>query len=230
MDRKTLALMLTEAILIVVLVVVVAVDFNGHKAPATEHAAASHEAVETGHAEEGAAEEKAEVAVAEAPAAVEVAKAEVKEEVKEEKPAAKEDPKKAEEAAPAKAAAAGKTEVADVIAMNNPAYAKHKKAIVQFTHKKHTEEYKIGCGECHHNDKGEALNDLKMGDAVQNCIACHDKPGKAPKDVKDKAEKLTYHTNALHKNCIDCHKADNKKKKNKAAPASCGKCHIKAKK
>ncbi|GBC59103.1 cytochrome c, class III family protein [Desulfonema ishimotonii] len=228
MDRKTLVLMLTEALLIVVLVVVIALDFN--KAPAEKHVAASHDAVHEEAAQDAAVEEKTEVA--EAPAAKEVAKAEIKEEAPEaEEVAEKEEVKKevAEKAEKAAPAAAGKTEVADVIAMDNPTYAKHKKTIVQFTHKKHIEEYKLSCGECHHDEKAEPLKDLKMGDAVQGCIACHDKPGKAPKEVKDKAEKLTYHTNALHKNCIDCHKAHNKKNNTKAAPASCGQCHVKKK-
>ena len=40
------------------------------------------------------------------------------------------------------------------------------------------------------------------------------------------AEKLAYHANALHENCISCHKAYNKENKTKAAPSSCTKCHI----
>ncbi len=132
--------------------------------------------------------------------------------------------------APVEAASSGgKTEVADIIAMNNLIYPKHKKTIVSFPHKKHTTEIKIGCGECHHDDGGNPLSGLKMGDAVEGCAACHDKPGKAPKGVKG-AEKLKYHANALHANCIKCHKKYNKKNKTKAAPASCNGCHPKAKK
>ena len=133
------------------------------------------------------------------------------------------------------------TAVQDVIRMENKAYDKHTKAIVDFTHKKHNEEYKIGCGECHHDDKGQPLNDLKLGDDVQSCIECHKNPGQMPGKMKKemkaakaskkeiKAKKMEYHAEAIHDNCISCHKAHNKKNKTKAAPASCAKCHPKKK-
>ena len=127
------------------------------------------------------------------------------------------------------------TEVKDEIPMDNPAYKKHKKSIATFTHKKHSEEYEIGCGECHHDKDGKPLNDLKLGDDVQNCIECHKKPGKA-KSSKDKKltdkEKREYHANAIHDNCIGCHKEDNKKKTGKKtgpAPTKCNDCHPKDK-
>ena len=119
-----------------------------------------------------------------------------------------------------------------VIAMDNSIYAKHKKGISQFTHQKHFEDYKIGCGDCHHDDSGEPLTDLKLGDDVVGCAECHSEPGKAPKSKKKKlsdSERLEYHAEALHDNCIACHKTYNKKNKTKAAPASCGKCHPKNK-
>jgi hypothetical protein len=131
------------------------------------------------------------------------------------------------------------TQVADVIKMENPAY-EHTKGIVEFSHTKHSTEYGAACGDCHHDDKGQPL-DLKEGDDVQKCIECHTKPGEVPKDVKKewrakkikRAEKkkleLEYHAEALHANCIDCHKKWNKENKSKAAPASCSKCHPKTK-
>ena len=126
------------------------------------------------------------------------------------------------------------TEVKDEIVMENPAY-KHKKGIVTFTHKKHHEEYKLGCGECHHDKDGKPLNDLKMGDDVQGCIECHKKPGKAKSSKDNKLtekEEREYHANALHDNCIGCHKDDNKKKTGKTAgpaPTKCNDCHPKDK-
>lgn len=124
------------------------------------------------------------------------------------------------------------TDVPDVVKMENKAYTEHTKGIVMFTHKKHVEEYKAGCGECHHDEKGKPLNDLKAGDNVQNCIECHNKPGEKPKG-KDAPklsakEKLQYHAEALHKNCRDCHKEHNKKNKTKDAPTTCKACHPKA--
>jgi len=154
-----------------------------------------------------------------------VAKTEAKQETKvaHKKEAPKAAPKKAE---PVKSELpAAKTEVADVIMMENPAYAKHKKGIVKFTHKAHIEDYQIACGECHHDSNGKPL-EIKMGDPVQNCIACHSKPSRKKSGVKGK-EQLEYHAEALHMNCIGCHKAYNKENGTKAAPSSCGKCHPK---
>ena len=126
------------------------------------------------------------------------------------------------------------TKVPDVIKMENEAYKTHKKSIMTFSHKKHIEEYKAGCGECHHDDKGKALDNLKEGDNVQNCIECHKKPGERPKGKGapklSKKERLDYHAEALHYNCKDCHKKFNKKNKTKKAPTTCTKCHPKKKK
>ena len=134
------------------------------------------------------------------------------------------------------------TSVPDVIKMDHKAYKEHTKGIVEFSHKKHHEEYKVGCGECHHDDKGKPLTDLKMGDDVKGCIECHKIPGQMPgalkKEMKEKkaskeeiaAKELEYHAEAIHENCISCHKEYNKKNKTKAAPQSCTKCHPKEKK
>jgi hypothetical protein len=131
------------------------------------------------------------------------------------------------------------TQVADVIKMQNPAYSEHTKGIVEFTHKKHAADYGAACGDCHHDDKGQPLADLKEGDDVQQCIACHSKPGEVPKELKkewkdkklkkEETNKLAreYHAEALHDNCIGCHKTWNKENKSKAAPTSCTKCHPK---
>ncbi|MFP4477550.1 MAG: cytochrome c3 family protein [Desulfatibacillaceae bacterium] len=125
----------------------------------------------------------------------------------------------------------------DVIKMKNPAYEEHTKGIVEFTHTKHYKDYGIGCGDCHHDDKGQPLTGLKEGDDVQDCIECHSKPGEMPRDVKKelrqkkasreeiaKAE-LDYHAEAIHANCITCHRDHNKEHKTRAAPTTCSKCH-----
>ncbi len=123
----------------------------------------------------------------------------------------------------------------DLIAMNNPAYETHKKGIVIFTHRKHFEDYGIGCGDCHHDDSGMPLEDLAEGDDVESCIDCHQgtqKP-KGEKLPKDEAI-MAYHFEALHANCIGCHKTYNIEhgdpKGKKPAPVSCGACHPKVKK
>jgi hypothetical protein len=128
------------------------------------------------------------------------------------------------------------TTVQDVIRMENKAYSKHTKGIVEFSHKKHMEDYKAGCGECHHDEKGKPLDGLKAGAPVQGCIECHKIPGEAPKG-KDapkltKQQSLEYHADAVHDNCRECHKKFNKEKGLKAkdpgyAPTACTQCHPK---
>ena len=134
--------------------------------------------------------------------------------------------------------------VPDVIPLNDPAYEKHKKGIVQFEHKKHWDDYSkqypdlypSKCGVCHHDENGKPLTELKDGDEVQKCIECHKIPSEAPKGKKakkklSKKEKIAqYHAEALHANCRDCHKKFNKKYKPKKAPTTCAKCHPKTKK
>ena len=140
------------------------------------------------------------------------------------------------------------TKVEDVIKLNEKAYAKHKKGIVVFSHKKHQKEYeekhpefyKNSCGECHHEDKdGKSvpLKNLKEGDNVKKCIECHKKPGyikgKKAKGLTKK-QKREYHANAYHDNCRGCHRTFNKKMKLKskdkgAAPTTCKRCHPKKK-
>ena len=123
------------------------------------------------------------------------------------------------------------TTAPDVIRMENKAY-EHTKGIVEFSHQKHATQYQVGCGECHHDEKGQPLSGLKEGDEVKSCFECHNKPGeikgKAAKGLSD-SEKLAYHANALHESCRECHKAYNKKNNTKAAPTTCSKCHPKTK-
>lgn len=127
------------------------------------------------------------------------------------------------------------TEVKDTFTLETDGYKKRKKAppkfnLVEFTHAKHAVDYKISCGECHHDKDGKAL-ELKAGDDVQGCGECHNKFKKDKKNKKD----IMVHENALHRNCIDCHKeinikAGDPKGRKGPAPTSCGKCHTKIKK
>lgn len=133
------------------------------------------------------------------------------------------------------------TEVKDVIMMENKqAYDKHTQPIVTFTHKKHNEEYKLGCGECHHDKDAKPLANLKVGDAVQPCLECHVNKGKPDKKAlaaitdaaAKKKEELKYHFTAIHENCQGCHEKYNVEKagdKRKGpAPVACTQCHPKA--
>lgn len=125
------------------------------------------------------------------------------------------------------------TEVDDVIKMQTKEYAEHKKGIVEFTHKKHAEDYDISCGECHHDAEGKPLT-LKMGDNVQRCVECHKETEKVRGEKISKEEKIIkYHEEAIHANCITCHKEHNislndpedPRGTKGPAPASCAKCH-----
>lgn len=131
------------------------------------------------------------------------------------------------------------TTVPDVITMQNKAYEKHTKGIVEFSHKRHVAEFNTTCGDCHHDDQGKPLTALKDGDNVESCITCHKIPGTVPGELKKewretkmpKAEQekreLEFHAEALHQNCITCHKDFNKKNNTKAAPVTCTTCHPK---
>ena len=127
------------------------------------------------------------------------------------------------------------TTAPDVVKLEAP--YEHTKPAVEFHHTKHATEYKnakgeaITCGECHHDDKGQPRT-LKEGDDVQKCFECHNQPGELKgKDAKGKsdAELIKYHANAMHGNCIGCHRDYNKANKTKAAPQTCTGCHPKEK-
>lgn len=123
------------------------------------------------------------------------------------------------------------TEVKDNLILEDPGYKKPKKRApkfksLAFTHKKHMEDHKISCGECHHDKENKPL-DLKIGDNVQKCSECHNKFKKDKKNKKD----IMVHENAMHQNCKTCHKqvnieAGDKKGTKGPAPYACSKCHI----
>ena len=125
--------------------------------------------------------------------------------------------------------AAGET-CPDTMTMESKLFPKHKKTLVDFTHKKHNIDYKIACADCHHVIK-DGKNTFKEGDAVQKCAECH-KEAKAPTGADapklSKAEKIkTYYYSAIHENCVGCHKKLKAEAK-PTGPTTCSKCHPKA--
>jgi hypothetical protein len=112
---------------------------------------------------------------------------------------------------------------------NEAAVSQRRMGIVMFTHEKHYQEppdgHGIGCGECHHDEEGKPLTDLKPGDPVQSCYECHnkkDRPRK-PQDISDedwRAMRLEYYVEAVHENCIECHQQQ-------GGPVKCTDCHVK---
>jgi hypothetical protein len=117
---------------------------------------------------------------------------------------------------------------ADVIKMENQeAFEQHRMPIVEFDHGAHLKAdpdgLGIGCGECHHDENGEPLVDLKPGGDVQGCFECHDGTGAGtPKDFMGPApdaEALNSYYTAVHVNCVGCHKEQ-------GGPKVCNECHV----
>jgi hypothetical protein len=206
MDKQSRNWLITGLILIVVLFIIIVVDAG--KKRALRQAAAELEPVSV-------------VDVVKSPL---LAQEETGEAAAGSKPETAEKKEKADTEASAEAAEAGG--VPAVFQMNEPAY-EHTRPIVAFTHQKHIDEYNIGCGKCHHDENVEPLTDITMEDDVNRCIDCHDQPGRAPKDTPA-GEEIYFHAEALHENCITCHRTYNKENDTKAAPASCSKCHKKS--
>jgi len=107
-------------------------------------------------------------------------------------------------------------DVPDELMLDDKSYAKDVKGPVKFTHKKHSEEYKAACTDCHHVYK-DGKNVWKEGDPVQKCSECHD----ADK-TEGKVKKLNL---AYHSNCKDCHKALAEEGKPTGPFKKCNDCH-----
>jgi hypothetical protein len=125
---------------------------------------------------------------------------------------------------------AAEQKVPEKITIESTLWKKHTKSPVDFNHKKHQEDYKIKCVECHHVYK-DGKNTWKEGDKVQKCMECHNEATikgekKLPKDKQKLNLKL-----AFHNNCTACHKKLKKKDRKKYAkiPTTCVKCHPKKK-
>jgi hypothetical protein len=90
----------------------------------------------------------------------------------------------------------------------------NQRGIVTFHHERHVLEYKLSCGECHHDDSGAPLASFSMGDRAPNCINCHDldfiHESHTPEmDVNCGECHMDKHGNPLEvleiQKCIDCH-------------------------
>ena len=110
-------------------------------------------------------------------------------------------------------------EVADTFKIDyRDKFQKTIKPPVEFTHKKHHDEFKVACAECHHVYK-DGKNVWQEGQEVQKCIECH-----SPDKKEAKAKKVLDLRNAFHKNCQTCHK--DAVKQGKKAPVKCAQCHV----
>jgi hypothetical protein len=123
-------------------------------------------------------------------------------------------------------AAPAAQKVPDTIEIKSALWPNPTKTPTTFSHKKHQEEYKIACTECHHVYK-DGKNVWKKGDPVQKCDVCHTEPTiqgemKLPPDKKKLNLKIAFHTN-----CVQCHQDLRKKDPAKYAkiPVTCAQCH-----
>jgi hypothetical protein len=98
------------------------------------------------------------------------------------------------------------------------------KSNVAFTHKKHSEEYKVACTQCHHVMK-DGKNTWKEGDAVERCDKCHTEATiQGEKKLPPDQQKLNLKL-AFHNQCIPCHQKEKKAKADTKAPVTCAQCH-----
>lgn len=101
---------------------------------------------------------------------------------------------------------------------------------VVFAHGNHVKEYKVECGQCHHDDSGDPLTDLTPGDETNACIDCHYEEnllrGSSLEGVS-REERLEHYPNAMHDMCISCHQVYNNQNHTMGAPEACRGCHAK---
>jgi hypothetical protein len=98
------------------------------------------------------------------------------------------------------------------------------KAPVELTHKKHAEDYKIACSQCHHIYK-DGKNVWKEGDPVEKCSKCHTNMViEGEKKLSPEDQKLNLKL-AFHNDCQGCHQKLKKDKPDSKAPVTCAQCH-----
>jgi len=101
---------------------------------------------------------------------------------------------------------------------------------VTFGHEKHVEEYGAACGDCHHDSDLEPIESYDPGETY-TCGDCHDEEGLIRGPIAENAasggDLIAHRANALHMQCIGCHKRNNDVKHLVRAPESCIVCHAK---
>ena len=97
---------------------------------------------------------------------------------------------------------------------------------VTFSHDGHTTEYGLSCVACHHTlEEGET-------EVEETCSDCHTEPGfvrgKQAEEL-DEDELIEHYLNALHIQCIDCHKQKKIEDRQRKIPIGCTQCHDRTK-
>ena len=101
---------------------------------------------------------------------------------------------------------------------------------VIFTHSKHVEDYGAVCGDCHHDSDAEPIEAF-YPDATYACGECHTEEGLLRGSIAEnevpESDQIAHRANALHLQCIGCHKQYNELNKVVRVPESCITCHAK---
>jgi hypothetical protein len=99
-----------------------------------------------------------------------------------------------------------------------------------FQHRKHFEEYGMGCGACHHDGDHEPITGY-ADDKPFACGDCHDEEGLTRGPIAENAashdDLISRRVNVLHIRCIGCHKKINSERHAIRMPEACRMCHTK---
>jgi hypothetical protein len=99
---------------------------------------------------------------------------------------------------------------------------------VKFTHLKHVEDYGAVCGDCHHDSDYEPIEAYDP-DAIYACGECHEEEGLIRGPVAEnnasESDLIAHRPNALHLQCIGCHRLYNDLQRVVRVPESCIACH-----
>jgi hypothetical protein len=93
---------------------------------------------------------------------------------------------------------------------------------VSFDHAGHVTAHQLACSRCHHTlEPGEAAVD-------EHCRDCHPEAGFVRGEAAagmDRDDLMAHYLNALHDQCIDCHKAIKIQDRQRDIPVGCTQCH-----
>jgi hypothetical protein len=93
---------------------------------------------------------------------------------------------------------------------------------VVFSHAKHVTDYGLSCNACHHTLENEEM------EVEEHCSDCHTEPGfvrgKEAEELSED-ELIEHYLNALHVQCIGCHKQKKIETRQRKIPVGCTQCH-----
>ena len=93
---------------------------------------------------------------------------------------------------------------------------------VKFSHADHVREYGLSCIDCHHTLESEDE------EVEEHCRDCHAESGfirgKQAEEL-DEDELIEHYLNALHAQCINCHKEKKIEDRKRKIPVGCTQCH-----